>query len=92
MPNTRSAYRQLKKSRKRAQRNKAVRSELKTRIKKMKKLLAENKLQEAEEYFRIVEKRLMQAASKNIIHKNKASRHISRLHTLLNQARNLSTN
>lgn len=92
MPNTRSAYRQLKKSRKRAERNKALRSELKTRIKKMKKLIAENKIQEAEQYLRLVEKRLMQAASKNVIHKNKASRHISRLQILLNQAKNPSQN
>lgn len=84
MPVTRSAYRQLKKSRKRASRNKAVKSELKTRIKKLRELIKENKIQEAREYFKLVEKRLMQAASKNIIHKNKASRHISRLQKLLN--------
>ena len=91
MPNLRSAYRQLKKSRKRYLRNKAVKSELKTRMKKLRELISQNKIKEAEEYFRIVQKRLMQAASKNIIHKNKASRHISRLQLLLNEAKAKAT-
>ena len=87
MPNTRSAYRRLKKSKKRALRNKQIRSEIKTRIKKLKSLVEENKIPEAENYFKIVEKRLKQAASKNIIHKNTASRKISRLKILLNKAK-----
>lgn len=90
MPTTRSAYRQLKKSRKRASRNKRIRSEIKTRIKKFKELLVQNKIEEAQRYFQIIEKRLMQAGSKNIIHKNKASRQISRLQILLNQAKTKS--
>ena len=87
MPNLRSSYRQLKKSRKRYNRNKAVRSELKTRAKKFKELVAENKIKEAQVYLKEIEKRLMQAASKNIIHKNKASRHVSRLQLLLNKTK-----
>lgn len=86
MPNLRSAWRQLKKSRKRYLRNKAVKSELKTRIKKLESLIAEKKLKEANDYFKLVTKRLQQAANKRIIHKNKASRKISQLQRKLNQA------
>ena len=87
MPNLKSSCKQLKKSKKRYNRNKAVRSELKTRIKKFKELVAENKTEEAKAYLKEIEKRLMQAAGKNIIHKNKTSRHVSRLMVLLNKTK-----
>ena len=87
MPNLKSACKRLKQNRKRYLQNKTVKSELKTRIKKFKELVEEKKTSEAEEYFRELEKRLMQAASNNIIHKNKASRYISRLQMLLNRAK-----
>ncbi|MDP8253652.1 MAG: 30S ribosomal protein S20 [Candidatus Kaelpia aquatica] len=87
MPNLKSACKRLKQNIKREAGNKTVKSELKTKIKKFRELVSKNKLPEAEEYFKELEKRLMQAGSKNIIHKNKASRHISRLQSLLNQAK-----
>ncbi len=87
MPNLKSAVKQLKKSRKKYSENKAVRSELKTRIKNYRGLIEEKKFPQAEEYLRDLEKILMQSASKNIIHKNKASRHASRLRLLLNKAK-----
>ena len=86
MPNLKSACKRLKQNAKRESRNKTVKSELKTKIKKFKVMIAEKKLSEAEEYFKDLKKRLMQAESKNIIHKNKASRYISRFQTLLNKA------
>ncbi len=86
MPITRAAYRELKKTHNRTQRNKSLRSELKTRVKKLRSLVAENKMQEAEACFKTVEKRLHQAAAKNVIHKNTASRKISRLQTLLKKS------
>jgi small subunit ribosomal protein S20 len=86
MPNLKSAVKQLKKSKKRYLRNKSVKSELKTRIKKLEELIADKKIDEAQKYIKIVIKRFDQAASKNIIHKNKASRYISKLQKKLNQA------
>ncbi|MDP8233903.1 MAG: 30S ribosomal protein S20 [Candidatus Saelkia tenebricola] len=87
MPNLKSACKRLKQSRKKYLLNKAVKSELKTRIKKFRQLVEDKKISEADEYFKELEKRLMQAGSSNIIHKNKASRHVSRLQVLLNQAK-----
>ena len=87
MPNLKSACKRLRQNVKRESRNKTVKSELKTKIKKFRVMVAEKKLSEAEEYFEGLKKRLMQAESKNIIHKNKASRYISRLQILLNKAK-----
>jgi small subunit ribosomal protein S20 len=87
MPNLKSAYKRLKQNTKRESRNKTVKSELKTKTKKLKTLIAEKKIPEAQEYFEDLKKRLMQAESSNIIHKNKASRYISRLQTLINKAK-----
>jgi len=87
MPNLKSACKRLKQNRKRQSENKAVKSELKTKIKKFRELIENNQISEAEEYFKGLGKKLMQTASKNIIHKNRASRQISRLQTLLNKTK-----
>jgi len=85
MPTRKSAIKSLKKSIKRYQRNKSVRSELATREKKFNALLNENKFDEAKDCLKILIKRLDQAASKGIIHKNKANRKKSRLSKKLNK-------
>jgi small subunit ribosomal protein S20 len=59
-------------------RNKAVRSELKTRAKAA-VTAAEQGADEADELARLAIKRLDKAASKGIIHKNQAARRKSRL-------------
>ncbi|MDD5614277.1 MAG: 30S ribosomal protein S20 [Candidatus Omnitrophica bacterium] len=84
MPNLKSSCKRLRQSSKKQSANKAVKSELKTRVKEFKKLLEDNKIPEAENCLKNLEKKLMQSASKNILHKNKASRQISRLQLLLN--------
>jgi small subunit ribosomal protein S20 len=61
---------------KRAERNKAVRSELKTRVKTATRTIGEEGNAEA---VRIAQKRLDMAASKGIIHKNAAARKKSRM-------------
>jgi len=79
MPTRKSAARNLKKSKKRYKQNKALRSELKTKDKKFNALLKEKKLDEAKTYLKTLIIKLDRAASKKIIHKNKASRKKSRL-------------
>jgi small subunit ribosomal protein S20 len=59
-------------------RNKAVRSELKTRTKRA-LATAEEGAENAEEALRLAIKRLDKAASKGVIHKNQAARRKSRL-------------
>lgn len=63
-----------------------VRSQLKTAIKRFEEALVAGDIEEAKTRLRFVEKKLMQAASKNIIHKSMASRKVSRLASKLNKA------
>jgi small subunit ribosomal protein S20 len=61
---------------KRAERNKAARSELKTRIKSAVRAAGTD---DGEAILQLAQKRLDQAAAKGIIHKNQAARRKSRL-------------
>jgi len=61
---------------KRAERNKAARSELKTRIKTAVRAAG---TEDADVTLQLAQKRLDQAAAKGIIHKNQAGRRKSRL-------------
>ena len=56
--------------------NKAVRAELKTRVKSATKTAGGD---DAADALRLAQKRLDQAASKGVIHKNQAARRMSRL-------------
>ena len=85
MPNRKSALKSLKVSRKKHDGNKAILSELKTRDKKYMALISESKIDEAKIYLREYMARLDKAASKKIIHKNKASRKAERLTKKLNR-------
>jgi small subunit ribosomal protein S20 len=60
------------------ERNKAVKSELKTRVKSAVRL-AETGADEAGEALRLAQRRLDKAATKHVIHKNQAARRKSRL-------------
>lgn len=59
-----------------AERNKAVRSELKTRVKTATAAVGS---EDADEAMRAAQKRLDKAASKGVIHRNQAARRKSRL-------------
>jgi small subunit ribosomal protein S20 len=77
---------QIKRNRqtiKRTERNKAVRSELKTRTKSAATAAAEG-AENAAELVRAAQKRVDSAASKGVIHKNAAARRNSRLAKKLN--------
>jgi len=68
----------------RTERNKAVRSELKTRTKNA-SIAATEGAENAAELVRVAQKRIDTAATKGVIHKNAASRRKSRLAKKLNQ-------
>jgi len=79
---------QIKRNRqtvKRTERNKAVRSELKTRTKNAAQAVAAG-AEDAVELVRAAQKRTDSAASKGIIHRNAAARRTSRLAKKLNRA------
>lgn len=79
MANTASARKRARQSEKRRQHNASLRSELRTAIKKVTKAIAAGNKTEAETILRASTGVIDRIADKNIIHKNKAARHKSRL-------------
>ena len=76
MANIKSQKKRIKTNEKRQERNKAVRSELKTRVKNANRAAGTD---EAAEALRLAIKRIDTAAAKGVIHKNAAARRKSRL-------------
>ena len=85
MANIKSQIKRNRQNQKRHDRNKAVRSELKTRVKRA-VTAAEQGDEKAAEIATSAVKRLDKAASKGIIHKNAAARRKSRLQKRVNKA------
>ena len=79
MPIKKSAYKELRKARIRHFKNISTISELKTLVKKFEKLIFDKKVEEAKKTRDFLMSKINRAASKGIIHKNTASRKISRL-------------
>jgi len=79
MANIKSQIKRNRQNEKRAARNKAVRSELKTRTKAALAAAAAGADDDAETLARIAVKRIDMAAAKGVIHKNAAARRKSRL-------------
>ena len=87
MANIKSAKKRINVIKKRTARNRRVKSHLKAVIKNFDAAVAASDFDTAEEKLRLAEKRLMQAAAKGTIHKNAASRKVSRLTKRFNQAK-----
>lgn len=91
MANTRSALRDIKKSRKRAERNQSVRSAIKTFVKKTRVAIAAGE-ENAFELLQATSSLVDKSAKRNIIHKNAANRRKSRLAKRLNAAKAAAAN
>ena len=78
MANIRSQIKRNRQAVKRQARNKAVRSELRTRSKRANAAIAED-VESAEDTIRLAVKRIDKAAAKGVIHKNQAANRKSRL-------------
>jgi small subunit ribosomal protein S20 len=76
--NIRSQIKRNRQTIKRQSRNKAVRSELRTRTKKANAAIVED-VESADEAVRLAIKRIDKAAAKGVIHKNQAANRKSRL-------------
>ena len=83
MANIKSQIKRNRQNEKRRVRNKAVRSELKTRTKQA-LTSAEQGAEEADDAARLAMKRIDKAASSHVIHRNAAARRKSRLMRRLN--------
>jgi small subunit ribosomal protein S20 len=87
MPNIASAKKRLRQSLVRRTRNRATKSELKTRIRKVLELAKAGDAEKTEAEFRTTVKKLDQAAAARIIHPNRASRLKSRISARLKSAK-----
>jgi len=83
MANIKSAQKRIKVAKAKTLRNTMIKSALKTKIKKFEVAVANKNVEEAKANYSVVVKALDMAASKGIIHKNKAARKKSRLATKL---------
>jgi small subunit ribosomal protein S20 len=79
LPIKRSSYKDIRRSGKRRTKNIAVKSELKTLVKKLEKLLAGKKVDEAKKEIGTIISKFHRAVTKGVLKKNTASRKISRL-------------
>ncbi len=87
MPNTKSAKKRLRQSLERRTRNRAVKSAVKTQLRQVREAVTAGDVAKAEAGFKVVQKKLDQAAAKNVIHKNAAARIKSRLSARLKAAK-----
>ena len=79
MPIKRASFKDLRKSKKRHYKNVSTRSELHSLVKKFEGLVADKKADEAKKLLSGLISKIDKASSKGIIHRNAASRKVSRL-------------
>lgn len=79
MPNSESAKKRLRQNETRNAHNRAVKSSVRTQLRKVRSAVAAGNVEESEAAFKVATKKLDQAAAKNVIHANAAARTKSRL-------------
>jgi small subunit ribosomal protein S20 len=89
MPNTKSAEKRLRQNVNRREQNKPVKSSLKTYIKKVIAAAQSGDVAGAEELYRTAAKKLDQAGSKRVVHKNATSRQKARLQRAIKRAKGI---
>ncbi len=88
MPNTKSALKRMRQNEKRRLRNKAYRTRVKNVIKKIRQFVENNDLENAQKALPEAVSIIQKVAAKGIIHKNNASRKISKLYRMVNELKN----
>lgn len=86
MANTRSAQKRNRQSEKRRARNQGVRTRVKTAVKKVRESLEQGELGAAQAAFHEAARVIDKASSKGVVHRNTASRKISRLAKAVSKA------
>lgn len=87
MANLKSAKKRIRQNIKRRERNRRYRSAARTHIRRSRELIAQGKLDEAEETVRLAASTLDKAARKGVIHPNNAARRKSRIMSQLAAAK-----
>lgn len=85
MANIKSAKKRISVIEKKTARNKAIKSKVKTYVKKVESCIAAGDKAAAQEALRVAASEISKATSKGIYHKNTASRKISRLTCAVNK-------
>lgn len=88
MANIKSAKKRISVIETKTAQNKRIKERLKSIIKEFETALGEGKMDVASEKLTLIEKKFMQAASKNVFHQKTASRKVSRLRQKFNKAQN----
>jgi small subunit ribosomal protein S20 len=83
MPNTSSAKKRLRQNFKRRLMNRSAKSSMRSQIRRVRDAVKAGDNESARTEFRSAQKKIDQAASKNLIHKNAAARTKSRLNKLV---------
>lgn len=85
MPNHKSAAKRVRQNKKRRERNRAIRSALRTQIKKLRAAIAAGNKDLCLELLNPTISKIDKAVSKGVLHKNTAARYKSRLTTQINK-------
>lgn len=88
MPNIKSAKKRVLVAEKKTLENRMVKSKIATLSKKVKALVSNNQIDEAEKLLPEVVAYIDSASNKGVIHQNNASRKVSSLTKLVNDAKN----
>ncbi|HRX82220.1 MAG TPA: 30S ribosomal protein S20 [Pirellulaceae bacterium] len=90
MPNSKSAKKRLRQNVVRRDRNKAIKSALRSQLRKVREAVQAGDVGKAESEMQVATKRLDRAGQRNIIHKNTAARTKSRMQKLIKNAKQSS--
>lgn len=88
MPVKKSAFKELRKSKTRSERNKKVISDIEALIRKVRKSLDKNESAKAKDWLKQAIKKIDKASQKKVLKKNTASRKKSRLSKAVNKLGN----
>jgi len=86
MANIKSAKKRIRVIDKKTATNRRIKGHIKTTLRAFDEAIEAGDIEEAKKQLTLAEKKLMQAAAKHTIHKNAASRKVSRLTKRFNQA------
>lgn len=87
MANIKSAIKRIDVTKRQTLKNRTKKSELKTLVKKFDLAIEEDRLDDATDLLKTLDKKLKKAVSHSVMHKNAASRKLSKLNIKLNKAR-----
>ena len=87
MANHKSSMKRARQTIVRTERNRVVKSRVRTAVRQFRDAMTEGKLEEADTLLKAATRELRKAASKGVFHKRTASRRVSRLVKGLNAAR-----